>query len=134
MDVHGAGAQRSDPKTGSASDYPTGHGPQGDAIRIENYVRCVTGGTDSNVQVGGAVDNTPLTQEQPPAGQAPQGQGQGSQQGGGQPPQEALDACIGLEQGAACTVNTPKGALTGSCLTVQSDQLACVPVGGPPTQ
>jgi len=60
MDVHGAGAQRSDPKTGSASEYPTGHGPQGDAIRIENYVRCVTGGTDSDVHVGGAVDNTPV--------------------------------------------------------------------------
>ena len=40
-DVHGAGAQRSDPKTGNASDYPTGHGPQGDAIRILNYVRLV---------------------------------------------------------------------------------------------
>lgn len=40
-DVHGAGAQRSDPKTGSAADYPTGHGPQGDAIRINNYVRLV---------------------------------------------------------------------------------------------
>ena len=69
MDVHGAGSQRSDPKSGSASEYPTGHGPQGDAIRIENYVRCVTGGTDGNVQVGGAVDNTPVTQEGPPAGQ-----------------------------------------------------------------
>jgi Protein of unknown function (DUF1566) len=42
MDVHGAGAQRSDPKTGSSADYPTGHGPQGDAIRVDNYVRCVT--------------------------------------------------------------------------------------------
>jgi hypothetical protein len=41
MDVHGAGAQRSDPKTGDASDYPQGHGPQGDVIRINNYVRCV---------------------------------------------------------------------------------------------
>lgn len=40
-DVHGAGAQRSDPKTGAASDYPQGHGPQGDAIRILNYVRLV---------------------------------------------------------------------------------------------
>ncbi|MBF0219690.1 MAG: DUF1566 domain-containing protein [Gammaproteobacteria bacterium] len=43
IDVHGAGAQRSDPKRGSASEYPTGHGPQGDAIRIENYVRLVRG-------------------------------------------------------------------------------------------
>jgi hypothetical protein len=40
-DVHGAGAQRSDPKSGSPGDYPTGRGPQGDAIRIFNYVRCV---------------------------------------------------------------------------------------------
>ncbi len=40
-DVHGAGCQRSDPKTGNASDYPQGHGPQGDAIRILNYVRLV---------------------------------------------------------------------------------------------
>ena len=37
MDVHGAGAQRSDPKAGR----PTFRGPQGDAIRGENYVRCV---------------------------------------------------------------------------------------------
>ncbi len=41
MDVHGAGAQRSDPKTGDADDYPDGRGPQGDAIRIDNFVRCV---------------------------------------------------------------------------------------------
>ena len=41
QDVPGAGAQRSDPKNGDPNDYPTGHGPQGDAIRIQNYVRCV---------------------------------------------------------------------------------------------
>lgn len=40
-DVHGAGAQRSDPKDGDPGDYPFGRGPQGDAIRIYNYVRCV---------------------------------------------------------------------------------------------
>jgi len=44
VDVHGAGAQRSDPKTGDPSQYPYGHGPQGDAIRIYNYVRLVRGG------------------------------------------------------------------------------------------
>jgi hypothetical protein len=44
MDVHGAGCQRSDPKTGDASQFPTGRGPQGDAIRIENMVRLVRGG------------------------------------------------------------------------------------------
>ncbi len=41
MDVHGAGAQRSDPKAGDPKDYPQGHGPQGDVIRIYNYVRLV---------------------------------------------------------------------------------------------
>lgn len=40
-DVHGAGAQRSDPKTGNAADYPEGFGPQGDAIRILNFARLV---------------------------------------------------------------------------------------------
>ena len=39
MDVHGAGAQRSDPKTGR----PTSRGPQGDIIRVNNYIRCVRG-------------------------------------------------------------------------------------------
>ena len=41
MDVHGAGCQRSDPKSGDPADYPHGHGPQGDVIRIFNHVRCV---------------------------------------------------------------------------------------------
>lgn len=41
MDVHGAGAQRSDPKAGDPSDFPLGRGPQGDVIRIFNYVRLV---------------------------------------------------------------------------------------------
>jgi hypothetical protein len=44
IDVHGAGSQRSDPKTGDASEFPEGRGPQGDAIRIDNYARCVRGG------------------------------------------------------------------------------------------
>ena len=43
LDVHGAGAQRSDPKRGDPAAYPHGRGPQGDVIRILNYVRCVRG-------------------------------------------------------------------------------------------
>ncbi len=43
LDVHGAGAQRSDPKSGDPADYPHGFGPQGDVRRIYNYVRCVRG-------------------------------------------------------------------------------------------
>ncbi len=41
LDVHGAGAQRSDPKSGDPSAWPLGNGPQGDVIRIFNYVRAV---------------------------------------------------------------------------------------------
>ncbi|MCP4118240.1 MAG: DUF1566 domain-containing protein [Desulfobacteraceae bacterium] len=41
VDVHGAGSQRSDPKAGDPDEFPTGFGPQGDAIRIYNYVRLV---------------------------------------------------------------------------------------------
>lgn len=47
-DVHGAGAQRSDSKIGDPNDYPEGHGPQGDAVRIYNYVRCVRDGNSDN--------------------------------------------------------------------------------------
>lgn len=41
IDIHGAGSQRSDPKTGNPDDFSEGRGPQGDAIRIYNYVRLV---------------------------------------------------------------------------------------------
>jgi hypothetical protein len=37
MDVH----QRSDPKAGNPLALSDGFGPQGDAIRINNYVRLV---------------------------------------------------------------------------------------------
>ncbi|MFC1893897.1 DUF1566 domain-containing protein [Chloroflexota bacterium] len=45
LDVHGAGAQRSDPKVGNPADYPHGFGPQGDVRRIYNLVRCVRDAT-----------------------------------------------------------------------------------------
>ena len=46
INVHGAGAQRSDPKSGDPNDprWSRGQGPQGDDIRILNYVRLVRGG------------------------------------------------------------------------------------------
>ncbi|MCP4645079.1 MAG: DUF1566 domain-containing protein [bacterium] len=61
LDVHGAGAQRSDPKTGDPGNYPTGHGPQGDAIRIYNYVRCVR---DAEPPVIDDLDGDGLTNDQ----------------------------------------------------------------------
>lgn len=47
MDVHGAGAQRSDLKKGDPADYPYGQGPQGDIVSIYNFVRCVRDVTDT---------------------------------------------------------------------------------------
>ena len=45
VDVHGAGAQRSDPKVPSDENtFEYGNGPQGDAVRQYNYVLCVSGG------------------------------------------------------------------------------------------
>lgn len=44
MDVHGAGSQRSDPKSGDPAQFPKGRGPQGDVIAIYNMVRPVRGG------------------------------------------------------------------------------------------
>jgi hypothetical protein len=41
MDVHGAGSQRSDPKSGIAGQYPQYFGPQGDVRHVFNFVRCV---------------------------------------------------------------------------------------------
>jgi hypothetical protein len=51
LDVHGAGCQRSDPKIGDSADYPYGHGPQGDVIRISNFVRLVRGGKADPIDV-----------------------------------------------------------------------------------
>ena len=56
---------------------------------------------------------------------------------GQQPPQEAYDACVGLSEGAACTVLTPNGSLSGTCSLPPSNastQLACAPIGGPQQQ
>lgn len=44
-DVHGAGAQRSDPAKVEPGQYPQGRGPQGDAVRTGHFVRLVR--TDS---------------------------------------------------------------------------------------
>ncbi len=41
LDVHGAGAQRSDPKSGEANEYPQYFGPQGDVQYVYNFVRAV---------------------------------------------------------------------------------------------
>ena len=136
IDVHGAGAQRSDPKWGIQD--ADGHGPQGDAQRGNNYVRCVRGGTatpsngadPSTLSLGSAPSQAQGNNTQP-SGQAPndQNNGQppnGQSNGGNTPPAEAFTACNGLAQSAMCTVNTPNGSLTGTCQDI-NQSLACVP-------
>lgn len=66
-------------------------------------------------------------------GQAQPTQGQAGGPGnGGQPPQEAIDACANLSVNAACSVNTPNGTISGTCQSIQNSITACVPAGGPP--
>jgi len=72
INAHGAGAVRSDPKEGDPKDWPNGKGPQGDEIRITNYVRCVRGGAAVLRAEGPPVK---ATRQGPPAGgeRRPQG-------------------------------------------------------------
>lgn len=51
INAHGAGAVRSDPKSGDPSRWANGLGPQGDEVRIFNYVRCVRGG-EAKIRTG----------------------------------------------------------------------------------
>jgi hypothetical protein len=148
IDIHGAGAQRSDPKTGDSANWPTGHGPQGDAIRVDNFVRCVRGGDvtlDPDGDLGASRPGMTVTaasdmgndqDEQPnlpnqggqpsqPAGQPLQG-GNGQAPGNAAPRQAAVDVCSGAAQGSPCQFAAPQGTVSGSCLPA-GGQLACVP-------
>jgi hypothetical protein len=97
INVHGAGAQRSDPKSGDPAAFPQGRGPQGDDIRIYNYVRAV--------RVASNPESKParLARIQPaPSGgdrdrEARRGQRQGQRRREGMPPegprrQDLIDA------------------------------------------
>ncbi|UXI03861.1 DUF1566 domain-containing protein [Photobacterium sp. TY1-4] len=159
LDVHGAGAQRSDPKTGNAGQYPQGRGPQGDAVRIQNLARCVRGGITRLVQQPAsrqrpsltypAAANTASTMIQPPrrhqaATDDPlraqpdfptnnrQPMSFPARQGRHQPPPEAIKACVNKAPDSPCQVETPHGKLSGHCLKPTDDVLACVP-SRPPT-
>ena len=140
MDVHGAGAQRSDPKSEDTARRTSDMAPQNDQIRIYNYVRCVRGGDVTFTSDTAPASEAPLSNT--PEGGSPQNgnnDNMGSSSNGappnnggnGSPPQEAINACVGLSQGASCQVSTPNGTLDGTCQAIQN-QVACVPAGGPP--
>jgi hypothetical protein len=129
VDVHGAGAQRSHPKTGSASQFPQGRGPQGDSIRVLNYARCVRAGNAALQAGGGGTETRPAMTIQSSGLVNQPGASTGQSLPGGAPPKEAVTACSSLTSGAACQVKTPRGTiLNGTCVPVQQI-LACVPAG-----
>jgi hypothetical protein len=124
IDVHGAGAQRSDPKAGESSDFPQGHGPQGDAVRILNHVRCVRGGSALPNPSGNpdAVRPTASIQSTGPDSDTPEGENPP----GGAPPPEAVEACTDGAPGSPCSFAVPGGTVSGTCQRIRQ-QLACVP-------
>jgi hypothetical protein len=141
IDVHGAGCQRSDPKDGDPSNYPSwGHGPQGDMQRVFNYIRLVRGGAQAGGMVGADSEESPERGSEPPSGEGSPPQGDQPPTGGqppvgeglgGSPPVEAVEACNGLSEGTQCEFTSPRGTVAGTCFPVEA-QLVCVPEGGPP--
>ncbi len=83
MNVHGAGAQRSDPKSGDPSAWKNGNGPQGDEVRILNEVRCVRGGDVVKQNSGPPLDGTYRASRQASPSQ-------GRDSGGAPSPQEGF--------------------------------------------
>ncbi|MEZ4645664.1 MAG: DUF1566 domain-containing protein [Chloroflexota bacterium] len=118
LDVHGAGAQRSDPKTGDPDDWPTGHGPQGDAIRIYNVVRCVRDDGATTMAAGGetAVSPTatlPTQTDTPPQADAAQPVPPTAPQNG--PDLAAAAAQLGVsEQALRAALGAPPPDLTAA--------------------
>jgi len=63
QDVHGAGAQRSDFKSGDPTQFPTGRGPQGDAVRIYNFARCLRTETDATLDGPDLTNSTGMEED-----------------------------------------------------------------------
>lgn len=119
-DIHGAGAQRSDPKAGDPKAYPQGRGPQGDAVRILNFVRCVREGASAQVHTGGEVDPNAIATPKVPV---PSVQ---VTQGATKPPPEAFAACKGKKVNTACQYEWIFGKQDGVCNELFG-QLVCMP-------
>jgi hypothetical protein len=121
MDVHGAGAQRSDPKNGNPSDYPQGRGPQGDSVHINNYVRLVRGGT-ATFTTNTSAPTAPTGQQQ---SQLPTG-GQAQLPMQGQQSQQGLPPMLGQLPGNQNTSNNRTGGrvttVKGNTVSVENPQ------------
>jgi hypothetical protein len=118
LDVHGAGAQRGDPKTGARSDYPMlGMGPQGDVRRVFNLARCVRGGADFGEATGEGGARTRAPEARRPERRDPRRGPEGRR-----PPAGPLASCVtqaDCELEGACPADAIKGC-------------RCAPPPGPP--
>ena len=158
IDIHGAGAQRSDPKTGDPAAYPTGHGPQGDAIRIDNFARCVRAGSVTLDPDGDPTASRPALHGQrhglrigrvrsrarcpgsksarrraalPRSRASLRRQAARALRPTAPRPRPPSTRAAEIAQGTACQFQSPQGQITGTCLPA-GGALACVPAGGPP--
>jgi len=43
------------------------------------------------------------------------------------PPQEVIDACVGLNEGDDCTITLTNGTMTGTCKALRTGDLGCMP-------
>ena len=121
VDLHGAGALRSEPKSGNPADFPSGGSLQGEAIRILNHARCVRGGNVTLTPSGNPSRTRPAITINvfipPPAPIPPAA-------GGGSPSPEAIAACTDKTIGDACQFTLPLiGAVNGICKQLISDQI-----------
>ena len=121
-DIHGAGAQRADPKAGDPKSYAQGRGPQGDAVRILNLARCARGDVSAEIYTGGEAE--------PNAGATPSPAVPTLQftplPTSEQPPPEAFEACKGKKANTACQYEWIFGKQNGVCNDLFG-QLVCMP-------
>ena len=128
VDLHGAGALRSEPKSGNPADFPSGGSRQGEAIRILNHARCVRGGNVRLTPEGNPSRTRPPI---PINGFIPQPKPTVTAPAGGSPSPEAIAACSSKSVGDPCQFTLPLiGAVNGICKQLISDQItnlvACI--------
>lgn len=135
VDVHGAGAQRSDPKAGNPSQWSSGRGGQGDEVRIYNYSRCVRSGISGTFSGGEVEAGSEIGQNNPPVGQNSSGQG------GPNIDLATAAATLGVSEDALAAAlgdpsqGRPDIRAAAEILGVSQEALEIalgIPVGGPP--
>lgn len=117
-------------RTGITPEYPGGTYYYVVTNQFPFIPRCLMGNADSSFSKrSGSVNNPRGGDMQERRGSArsnDRGPGAGGSGGRGAPPQEAVTACSGKSDGASCSFSIPRGSISGSCRSIQSN-MACVP-------